>query len=184
MGALLPDYLEELTAGAHAPLLRVGEDPQMLRLFNEILHSLQRGTGLAELLRASYTLAHLLAVLIEKRCGNCAPADADTIQRVAEAIIHMSEHLNEPIRVSALAQSASLSPAYFSELFKQQTGCAPRDYLHLLRIHRACQLLRTTGLSIKQISARLGYQDQFHFSRQFKAFQGLSPTEYRGAPPA
>ena len=91
----------------------------------------------------------------------------------------MSEHLDQPMRVSALAALANLSPAHFSALFKEQTGCSPRDYLHLLRIHRACQLLRTTTLNVKEIATRLGYQDQFHFSRQFKAFQGVSPSEYR-----
>jgi AraC-like DNA-binding protein len=34
-------------------------------------------------------------------------------------------------------------------------------------------------LNVKEIATRLGYQDQFHFSRQFKAFQGASPSEYR-----
>jgi transcriptional regulator GlxA family with amidase domain len=98
---------------------------------------------------------------------------------VAQAIIYMSEHLDQPLRVAELAVLANLSPAHFTVLFKQQTGCSPRDYLHLLRIHRACQMLRGSTLPVKEVAARLGYQDQFHFSRQFKAFQGLSPTEYR-----
>jgi AraC-like DNA-binding protein len=50
--------------------------------------------------------------------------------------------------------------------FKEQTGCSPRDYLHLLRIHRACQLLRNSPPHVKEIAARLGYQDQFHFSAE------------------
>jgi AraC family transcriptional regulator, transcriptional activator of pobA len=48
-----------------------------------------------------------------------------------------------------------------------------------LRIHHACQMLGSEKLSVKEIAARLGYQDPFHFSRRFKAFQGVSPTEYR-----
>ena len=91
----------------------------------------------------------------------------------------MSEHVAEPLRVSMLARLAGLSPDYFAQLFKVQTGCSPREYLHLLRIHRACRLLETTSLGIKQIANQLGYQDPFHFSRKFKGFQGLSPTEYR-----
>lgn len=179
-GTLLPDYLDALDSGNHLGVLHVGDDPELIRLFNEILRSLQRGNSLADLLRASHALAHLLTVLIAKHQGSSV-ADRSTTQKIGEAIIYMSEHLDEPVTISTLARLASLSPTYFTGLFKKQTGCAPRDYLHLLRIHRACQLLQNTGLTIKQIASCVGYQDQFHFSRQFKAFQGVSPSQYRGS---
>ena len=156
----------------------VGDDLELSRLFNEILSSLKRGTDFPDVLRASYALSHMLAVLVQKR-GNVSSADRGTPHKVAETIVYMSEHLHETVRVPALARMANLAPTYFTALFKQQTGCAPRDYLHLLRIHRACQLLSGTGLSIKEIANRVGYQDPFHFSRQFKAFQGVSPTAFR-----
>ena len=123
------------------------------------------------------------------RFARIAPRKARTVvnlvrgQKVAEAIIYMSEHLDQPMRVSALAALANLSATHFSVLFKEQTGCSPRDYLHLLRIHSACQLLRTSNLNVKEIAARLGYQDQFHFSRKFKAFSGVPPSLYRATQP-
>ena len=178
VGEHVAEYLRELAVGPQTPMLRVGEDPQLIRLFNEIFHSLQRGAAFANLLQASHTLAYLLALLVQKRQAATFEA-ADTVQKVAGAIIYMSEHVDEPLRVSMLAHLAGLSPDYFAQLFKTQTGCSPRDYLHLLRIHRACRLLQTTSLGIKQIANQLGYQDPFHFSRKFKGFQGLSPTEYR-----
>jgi AraC-like DNA-binding protein len=177
-GALLHEYLRELTARRAMTVLRVGEDPQLIRLFNEIRQSLQRGTKFATLLRASHGLAYLFSFLIQKRCET-PTEDSDTVQKVAEAIIDMSERLADPLRVAALARSANLSRAYFREIFKAQTGCSPREYLHLLRIHRACEFLRTTTLPIKEIASRVGYRDPFHFSRQFKAFKGLSPSQYR-----
>jgi AraC-like DNA-binding protein len=179
-GEHLPEYLRELALGPQTPVLHLGEDPQLIRLFNEILRSLQRGASFADLLEASHALAYLLSCLIRKRQA-AAPESSDTVQRAAQAIIYMSEHLDEPLRVSALARLAGLSSAHFGELFKHHTGCSPRDYLHLLRIHQACRLLHDTTLSVKEIAGRIGYRDPFHFSRQFKAFQGLSPSEYRDA---
>ena len=179
-GALLPDYLGILNCGDWPIVVHVGDDSELVRLFHEILLSLQHGTALLELLRASHALGHLLVVLIEKY-HESAVLDTDTTEKVGEAIVYMSEHLDEPMGISALARLANLSPRYFSGLFKQQTGCAPREYLHLLRIHQACQLLNSTGFSIKQIAFKVGYQDPLHFSRQFKAFQGISPTQYRGS---
>jgi AraC-like DNA-binding protein len=178
LGVSLPEYLAELGIAALAPLVWMGEDLQLARLFNEVLQTLESGTAFLNLLQASHALAHLLAVSIRHRHERTRDV-SDAVDKVAQGIIYMSEHLDQPLRVSALAALANLSQAHFSVLFKQQTGCSPRDYLHLLRIHGACQLLRGSTLNVKEIASRLGYQDQFHFSRQFKAFQGLSPTEYR-----
>jgi AraC family transcriptional regulator, arabinose operon regulatory protein len=180
-GEHLPDYLRELALGPQTPVLHLGEDPQLIRLFSEILHSLQRGPAFPNLLQASHALAYLLAGLIQKRQA-AAPESSDTVHRVAQAIVYMSEHLDAPLRVTALARLAGLSRAHFGELFKAQTGSSPHDYLHLLRIHQACRLLRDSTLSVKEIAARIGYRDPFHFSRQFKAFQGRSPSEYRDQP--
>ena len=179
-GENLREYLNELGVSAQAPLVSMGEDLRLPRLFNEVLRTLEQGVSFLNLLHASHALAHLLAVMIRQRHEQTRDT-SDSVQKVAEGITYMSEHLDQPMRVSALAALANLSPAHFSVLFKQQTGCAPRDYLHLLRIHRACQLLRSSTFNVKEIAARLGYQDQFHFSRQFKAFQGISPSEYREA---
>lgn len=177
-GEHLSAYLRELALGPQTPVLHLGEDPQLLRLFSEILHSLQRGASFPNLLQASHALAYLLSGLIQKRQA-ATPENSDTVHRVAQAIVYMSEHLDEPLRVSALARLAGLSRAHFGELFKAQTGCSPRDYLHLLRIHQACRFLRDSTMSVKEIAARIGYRDPLHFSRQFKAFQGHSPSEYR-----
>ena len=177
-GENLDEYLTELGVSVQAPLVWMGEDLQLARLFNEVLRTLELGSSYLNLLHASHTLAHLLAMMIRHRHERTRDT-SDSVQKVAEGIIYMSEHLDQPMRVSALAALANLSPAHFTVLFKQATGCSPRDYLHLLRIHRACQLLRSSTFNVKEVAARLGYQDQFHFSRQFKAFQGVSPSEYR-----
>ena len=175
-GSQVPDYLCELGATAARPVKRLGDDFQVALLFNEVVKSLERSFSFPHLLHASHAMAHLLALVIGHReCGDTS----GSVDKVARCIVHMSEHLDQPLRVAALAAQASLSAAHFTALFKEQTGCSPRDYLHLLRIHRACQLLHDTALPVKDIAARLGYQDQFHFSRQFKAFQGVPPTDFR-----
>lgn len=177
-GANLPDYLGELGVSCRAPLVSLGEQLELARLFNEIVAALGRGFSFPDLLHASHTFAHLLALAIRLRHQQRRDASG-AVEKVAQAIVYMSEHVDQTLRVSALAALANLSRAHFSVLFRQQTGCSPRGYLRLLRIHRACELLRGSTLSIKEIAFRLGYQDPFHFSRQFKAFQGLSPTAYR-----
>ncbi len=177
-GILVPDYLAELGAGPGNPLLWVGEDLQLVLLFNEVLRSLEKGFTAPHLLQASHALGHLVAVMIRHRCER-SPEAGEGFQKIGTCIEYMSEHLDEPLKVGALAALASLSPAHFAALFKEQTGSSPRGYLHLLRMHRACQWLTGSPMTLKEIAGRLGYQDQFHFSRKFKSFSGISPSGYR-----
>ena len=179
-GDLLPDYLAELGAASHPTVLRVGEGVEFVRLFNECVGAEPKDAAFEQRLVRSHAAAHLLALLIQRLRTAPKPA-ADGLHKVAECIEYISEHLDQPLRIARLAAVAGLSPAHFAVRFKEQTASSPREYLRLLRIHRASELLRTTTLSVKDIAGRVGYPDPLHFSRQFKAFQGVAPRDYRAA---
>ncbi|MBI5384332.1 MAG: AraC family transcriptional regulator [Verrucomicrobia bacterium] len=170
--------LAELGVSREAPALYLGEDPQLLALFEEALDVLEHGYAPAQLLYAARTLAHLAGAMIWHRRGHWR-GEPDARQRIAQSIDYMKQHLAQPLRVSALAAMAHLSPSHYSALFRAQTGYSPIDYLIRLRMHLACQLLDTTALSVKDIAARLGYDDQLYFSRVFKAVNEVAPSDYR-----
>jgi AraC-like DNA-binding protein len=180
VGANLPDYLRELGTSAGSPVVSVGDDLQLTLLFHEVLSGLQRGFTFRHLLQASHALAHLLAVAVGRRHQR-RPDVAGGFEKIGRCIEYISEHLDQPLRVTTLAALSNLSPAHFTALFKEQTGTSPRGYVHLLRMHRACQRLTGTSMTLKAVADELGYQDQFHFSRKFKAFSGVSPSAYRDA---
>lgn len=100
-------------------------------------------------------------------------------QRIGVALHHMLQHLDQPIKVSTLSAMAGLSQSSFFVLFKAATGRTPLDFFIRARMRRAGELLEETTLQIKEIAARLGYDDQFYFSRLFKSVHGVSPREYR-----
>jgi transcriptional regulator GlxA family with amidase domain len=91
----------------------------------------------------------------------------------------MKIHLAEPLQVPRLAAVVNLSASHYASLFKRMTGYPPVDYLIRLRMQRAVQLLNTTQLSVKEIAVRVGYPDQFYFSRAFKQIHEHSPSEHR-----
>lgn len=93
------------------------------------------------------------------------------------AIIH--DALSEEISLEEIARRVSISPFYFSKLFKEETGENFIDYITMARINRAKKLLSDTGLSIKEVSGTTGYSDPNYFSKLFKRIVGLTPTEYR-----
>ena len=91
----------------------------------------------------------------------------------------MRDNLNRPMSLSELADIAGWSAAHFSTVFRKQVSVAPMEYFTRLKVQRACTKLKMTRETIAAISASLGYNDSFYFSRLFRRHIGMSPTDYR-----
>lgn len=82
--------------------------------------------------------------------------------------------------VKYFAERVHLSPNYFGDLVKAETGCNAQDYIAQRMIQFAQRQLRTTTQSIKQIASEVGFLHPQHFVRFFKKQTAQTPTEYRG----
>jgi len=142
------------------------------------LDIMEHGYADSRLLYASQILSHLIGSMIWASHNGSGGA-LDTAQKVAQCITYMKQHLDQSATVATFAAIASLSESHFRSLFKHQTGYTPMDYFIRLRIHKACQLLDTTNLNVKEIAHLTGFQDAFYFSRAFKTVVELSPANYR-----
>ena len=85
----------------------------------------------------------------------------------------------EPLRLMDLAAGTHLSSSRFAHLFRDETGCAPGEFLLALRMHRARVLLERTFLSIKEVMALVGCNDASHFARDFRRHHGMAPSAWR-----
>jgi AraC family transcriptional regulator, arabinose operon regulatory protein len=103
-------------------------------------------------------------------------------QRIKDTIRHLSENLEKPTSIAALARRAHLSGPRFAQLFKQETGASVMQFLESQRIARARELLVTTNLPIKQIAQLCGFENPFHFSTRFKRLTTQTPRNYRLLP--
>ncbi len=83
------------------------------------------------------------------------------------------------LTLEQVAEEVHLSPFYFSRIFKQEQGCTFIEYLVKARIEEAKSLLRTSRMSITQISSQVGYQDSNYFSQVFRHVEGTTPSHYR-----
>jgi AraC-like DNA-binding protein len=177
-GTLLDNFLTELKVAPTSPLVFLGEDQQVLALFEELLEVLEHGYTPQQMLHASQVLAHLMAVMIRHRHENWRE-EPDARQKINRTVAYMKEHLNQPLMLDQLAALANLSRSRYAALFKEQTGFAPIDYFNRLRMHQACQWLDTTDWSVKGIASRIGYEDPLYFSRVFRSVTEMSPVAYR-----
>lgn len=101
---------------------------------------------------------------------------ARCLQRTVES---MRENLGEPLTVDDLARTAMFSKFHFSRVFQRRTGLSPGRFLSALRIAEAKRLLRSTSLTVADISHQVGYNSVGTFSTRFHASVGMSPREYR-----
>lgn len=139
----------------------------------EVKHYLLKPIKHAELYSALYELYTNLSI------GPVAES-ADTKQVVASIQAYLREHYNQDISLEQLAQQFHFSSAYLSKIFIKHTGEPPSKYITHLRIHEAKQLLKyRKDLPIKTVGERVGYPDQYYFSRLFKQLTGVTPRDYQ-----
>jgi two-component system response regulator YesN len=98
---------------------------------------------------------------------------------IAKAKAFMEENYHKDISLDDVSRIVDISPYYFSKLFKEETGENFIEYLTAIRMERAKKLLQNRELSMKNICIDIGYSDPNYFSRIFKKYAGVTPTEYR-----
>lgn len=91
----------------------------------------------------------------------------------------LNEYRNPELSVDMVCGELNISPAYFSTLFKRETGISYISYLTGIRLNKAAELLRETEDKTYMIAQRVGYLETNYFSYVFKKHFGVSPTKYR-----
>lgn len=95
------------------------------------------------------------------------------------AIDYIQRNYTYKITLNSIASSVNLSPSYLCRTFKSQVGTTITNYINELRMQKAKELLLSNACTVKEISIRVGIDDPLYFSRLFKKYYGLPPSEYK-----
>ncbi|MDF2510322.1 MAG: hypothetical protein K0S04_188 [Herbinix sp.] len=91
---------------------------------------------------------------------------------------YLESHYADDISLEAMAEHVNISPQYFSKLIKKTTGFNFIDWLSMLRVKKAKELLMNTDFTVKEVCFMVGYKDPNYFSRIFKKRIGITPSEF------
>jgi AraC family transcriptional regulator len=92
---------------------------------------------------------------------------------------YIEQHLAEEISLLALARLAELSPYHFARAFKHSFGVPPHRYHMIRRMKRARDLLLKSALPVTQIGIRIGFRETSSFTKAYRRYAGVAPSEFR-----
>ncbi len=139
-------------------------------------------TGFEFVMKAK--IAELIIFAYRCQTGENAKMQAETIHsekyrkinEIAEYITHNYQH---NISLADIAQRFYISKSYLSRIYKEVTGFTVNEYINIVRIKKAQQMLESTDYSITQIAEQIGYDSITYFEKVFKKYIEQSPLKYR-----
>ena len=123
--------------------------------------------------------------LLEEVCYNICQKLETSVQNhhahiCSATIEYIRTHYQDAsLCLKDIADHVNVSPSHLSALFKKNQKQNISDVIANARIDAACQLLSNSSASLKEISARIGYTNQYYFSSCFKKKTGMTPSIYR-----
>lgn len=157
------------------PVLQPGMRDDIVHDYGELLEAAR-----AEKPGFQYELGALVYRLLARLAA--AQERAEQHSRAEElatqARAWMEARVEGSLDVAELARELGLGYENFRRIFLRYTGLAPYKYFLQLKMARAQGLLEHEGLSVKETAARLSFENQYYFSRAFKAHTGRSPTAW------
>ncbi|MCZ8518092.1 MULTISPECIES: AraC family transcriptional regulator [Paenibacillus] len=180
-GTIADESLSALGISQHQPVTRSKEVRRLGTLFHLIEQSLASGRPGGDFHSGGY-LRLLISEYARDAAAAAPPVTESSIiqQQVQQAIRWLTLQYYQPISIEHMAKTLGYHRTHLSKMFKQHTGMSPMQFLLKVRMERAKQLL-TERLTIEQVASSVGFADALYFSKQFKKWYGVSPSEYRNS---
>ena len=186
-GAYFLDLVETGCLSQEKVFFETGLHDSILSLCNQIFDEVLYQRPLYQM-RTCSSILSLIAEVLDRERRRDIP---DYYQQVLEkAKLLMEANISGAANMTDIASQLGTSASNFHRIFKIYTSMTPYQYFIAKKIHKAESLLGQTDLSVKEVAAQLGFENQLYFSRLFKKKIGVSPLNWKkyiniyGNPPA
>ncbi|MDD3402790.1 MAG: AraC family transcriptional regulator [Hespellia sp.] len=141
--------------------------------FEKNVYEIEQATESRELQRMRRRIVREYCLLVQSHSLK------NYTQPIRQAINYISFHLTDDLSLSTIAKLLMLNSSYLSTLFKKETGFTLTYYVNLKRVEHAIFLLNTTIFPIQDIAVLCGIKDLNYFTKTFKKYQKITPSDYR-----
>jgi len=178
----------------YAVLFSAAEDAELLELLDRCGHheapwliGTSRRFFFADLLERHFSSRsdlisagrHSFIAFLYDLAAGAAPHGVVDNAHVEKALAIMQMSIEKDLDLDSLCARLQLSSEHFVRVFSQRMGMPPMKYYSRLKIEAARAMLSSTNLHVREIADKLGFANQFNFTRAFKRFADMSPSEYR-----
>lgn len=176
-GGFLPQYFKEFLRINGSNL--AGIDVDVIKPIILSLLSIVSNAG--ELLTTTYQAAGLINTLSTQILLSAAGNTQRIIsnRHIQDAIQYINQNYARHIGLEEIANHVYLSKHYFHRLFTQTVNCTPHEYIHMVRLRHAKELLRNSSLSVREIATSVGFENDSYFIQLFKRSESTTPLAYR-----
>lgn len=121
-----------------------------------------------------------LLILTRRVCPeNFAALPGQTAARVMAAQHYIEQHFTEEVSVTDVAARVYISPSHLTHSFHDQVGYSPKQYIKLLRLSYARELMETTDIPVADVAIKCGFADVNNFIRAFRQTYSVPPGKWR-----
>ena len=176
-GWKVEQYLDSYELPKKENVFFTGVSPDYPWIYNQIIRELQvQRVNYEDVIKL---FMHHIFLTISRYIKEGKQAKNETISDIERAVHYFNENYNKPISIEQYAQEHLMSVNWFIHSFKEVMNVPPMQYIVSLRIAAAKGYLENSDKNINEISNIVGYENALYFSRLFKKYTGMTPTEYK-----
>ena len=172
-------FLNLLSEGFFSPdhvLFETGLNNSILSFYDQIIDEVRSQRPLYQLKTCALILSIIAEVLT---CGRRKEQPNYYEKIVAKAKYLMESNIYNAINLPGISEQLGISTSRLNEIFKTYTSMTPYQYYIQIKINKAESLLEQEDISVKEAAFRMGFEDQYYFSRLFKNKTGVSPSDWK-----
>jgi len=175
-GSYFDKLAREGLLSAERPFFDIGHYDYLITVFNRIFDEVRSQKPLYQMKACTGVLTLIAEALARTRRRE----QPDIYRKIVEQAKSLMEtNIDGAVNLPSIASQIGISTSRLNEVFKQFTSMTPYQYYIQIKIHKAAELLGEENISVKEAAWRMGFDDQYYFSRLFKHKTGIAPSDWK-----